>query len=120
MAKCDEGYICQICGEDVSRISDSVLYLQYVVGWISVEVLHSHPESHIRCQPSLAQFIETSEFSPPVVIDGAFDRRQLDPQFAAARTLLLTQGFLRLLEIERHRPQLTVPEYPLESIRNSN
>ncbi len=41
MAKCDEGYLCEVCGEDVANISDSALYLQYVIGWIDPETLHT-------------------------------------------------------------------------------
>lgn len=32
MAKCDEGYLCEVCGQDVAEISQSDLYLRYVVG----------------------------------------------------------------------------------------
>ena len=83
MAKCDEGYLCEVCGQDVADLSDSALYLQYVIGWIDPETLHTRRESHLRCQPNLAQFIDDPQFDPPITIEGPFDRRKLDPNFAA-------------------------------------
>ena len=32
MAKCEEGYLCEVCGCDVEEISDSDLYLRFVIG----------------------------------------------------------------------------------------
>jgi hypothetical protein len=32
VAKCDEGYRCEVCGLDVEVIVDSDLYLRYVLG----------------------------------------------------------------------------------------
>lgn len=92
---------------------DSGLYLQYVIGWVDPETLHSRPEIHIRCLPNLAQFIDSREFDPPVVVLGEFDRRQLDPHFVSERSALVTRGYERLLELNAQRRQLTVLEYPL-------
>ena len=39
MAKCEEGYLCDVCGQDVAEITDSDLYLRYVVGMLDPEVL---------------------------------------------------------------------------------
>ena len=64
MAKCDEGYRCDVCGGDVEKISESDLYLRYVIGLIDPEVLHTMQERHIRCNPSLAQFIVDETFEP--------------------------------------------------------
>ena len=72
MAKCDEGYLCDICGQDVAEIIDSDLYLRYIVGMLDPEVLHTTKERHIRCNPSLAQYIVADDFAP-VVVDGPFD-----------------------------------------------
>ena len=55
MAKCDEGYLCEVCGKDVAEIIDSDLYLRYVIGMLDPEVLHTTGERHIRCNPALAQ-----------------------------------------------------------------
>ena len=67
MAKCDEGYLCSICGADVESVTDSELYLRYVIGLLDPELLHVTPEKHIRCNPSLAQFIVAKDFEPVVV-----------------------------------------------------
>ena len=40
MAKCEEGYLCEVCGGDVEAITDSDLYLRYVIGELDPEVLH--------------------------------------------------------------------------------
>ena len=62
MAKCDEGYRCDVCGQDVERIGDSHLYLSYVIGELDPELLHTTPERHLRCNPVLAQFIVDDDF----------------------------------------------------------
>jgi hypothetical protein len=77
MAKCDEGYLCDVCGQDVAELTDSEMYLRYIVGMLDPEVLHTTPERHIRCNPSLAQYIVADDF-PPVVVEGPFDKRTLD------------------------------------------
>ncbi len=64
MAKCDEGYLCTICGGDVGNVTDSELYLRFVIGLIDPELLHATPEKHIRCNPTLAQFIVADDFEP--------------------------------------------------------
>ena len=77
MAKCDEGYLCDVCGQDVAELTDSDLYLRYIVGLLDPEVLHTTAERHIRCNPTLAQYIVADDFAP-VAIEGPFDKRQLD------------------------------------------
>lgn len=113
MAKCDEGYLCDVCGQDVAELTDSDLYLRYIVGMLDPEVLHTTPERHIRCNPALAQYIVAGDFAPATV-EGPFDKRQLDPQFVAEREALLTRGWRRLNEVVR----LGVPiiEYPLPEV----
>jgi hypothetical protein len=117
MAKCDEGYLCEVCSQEVELLTDSALYLQYVIGWIDPETLHTRRESHLRCQPTLAQFIDDGRFGPPVVLDSEFDRRKMDPKFAAARAELVTQGYQRLWELQTKRRDLTVIDYPLPEAR---
>lgn len=112
MAKCDEGYLCEICGAAVERLDESALYLQYVIGWIDPETLHSRRECHLKCQPTLAQFIDDDHFEP-VSVEGEFDRRSLDPGFASARTDLVSRGYRRLRELQKRRSGLAVNEYPL-------
>ena len=64
MAKCDEGYLCDVCGQDVAELTDSDLYLRYIVGLLDPEVLHTTAERHIRCNPTLAQYIVADDFEP--------------------------------------------------------
>ena len=66
MAKCEEGYLCDVCGGDVEDITDSDLYLRYVIGQVDPETLHTTRERHIRCNPVLAQFIVADDFEPVV------------------------------------------------------
>ena len=62
MAKCDEGYLCEVCGEEVEGIGESDLYLRFVIGEMDPEQLHTSPERHIVCNPILAQFIDDDRF----------------------------------------------------------
>lgn len=117
MAKCDEGYLCEVCGKEVEQLSDSALYLQFVIGWIDPETLHTRRECHLRCNPALAQFIDDESFSPAVHIDGDFDRRQLDKDFADSRQELVTRGYARLRELQTRRRGLTVSDYPLPDVQ---
>lgn len=113
MAKCEEGYLCEVCGGDVELLRDSALYLQLIIGWLDPETLHTRRECHLRCAPALAQFIDHPTFTPPVVVEGEFGRAQLDQQFAAQRTALVTRGFLRLCEIDAMRERPAVIDYLL-------
>jgi hypothetical protein len=112
MAKCDEGYRCEVCGEDVTSIVDSDLYLRYVIGELDPEVLHTSPERHIRCDPVLAQFIEHEDFAP-VVVDGKFCRDSLDRDYCQQRIRLVSRGYVRLLEIAATEGDRDVTAYPL-------
>lgn len=114
MAKCDEGYLCEVCGREVERIVDSDLYLRYVIGMVDPETLHATPERHLRCNPSLAQFIVDDDFEP-VAAAGAFAKQNLDADFVRQREALVTRGWRRLVEIERQ--DLPITEYPLPEVR---
>ena len=116
MAKCDEGYPCQVCGADVENIAQSDLYLRYVIGMVDPEVLHTSPERHIGCNPSLAQFIVHEDFAP-IGVEGGFDKRQLDPEFVAEREQLVTRGWQRLQQLHASRDEISVLEYPLADVR---
>ena len=113
MAKCDEGYICDVCGAEVEQITESDLYLRYVVGMLDPEILHTSAERHINCNPALAQFIVDKEFSS-VVVDGDFDKRKMDPGFVQQREELLTRGWHRMHEIAGQ--ELSILEYPLPEV----
>jgi hypothetical protein len=114
MAKCDEGYLCEVCGRDVANITESDLYLRYVVGLIDPETLHTSAERHIRCNPTLAQFIVDARFEP-VVVTGDFDKRTLDANYVAQREALITRGYQRLLELAK--VDLPIIDYPLPEVR---
>ncbi len=45
MAKCEEGYLCDVCGGDVEEITDSDLYLRFVIGLLDPETLHTTPRA---------------------------------------------------------------------------
>ena len=115
MAKCDEGYICEACGKDVGGITDSDLYLRYVIGMIDPEVLHTTPERHLRCNPVLAQFIDDSRFEP-VVVNGDMGLAQLDPDFVNQRRQLVSRGYRRVWELAEN-PGLSILEFPLTEFR---
>ena len=113
MAKCDEGYLCDVCGQDVAELTDSDLYLRYVIGLLDPEVLHTTAERHIRCNPTLAQYIVAEGFEP-VVVEGPFDKRGLDVAYVSEREQVVTRGWRRLNEVV----SLGIPiiEYPLAEV----
>ena len=115
MAKCEEGYLCHVCGKDVEHLRDSDLYLRYVIGDLDPELLHTTPERHVRCNPVLAQFIQHDEFTP-VIVEGPFSLDHLDADFVTQRRNLVTEGFRRLLEIESTGGDRDVTAYPLPQI----
>ena len=84
MARCERGYLCTVCGQDVEEITDSVLYLRYVLGEVEWDHLNRAAETHIRCDRILAQFIVDASFEP-VSIDGPFSKAELDPRFRQER-----------------------------------
>lgn len=116
MARCEEGYRCDVCGGDVENLRESELYLRYVIGEVDPEVLHTTPERHLRCNPVLAQFIDHPEFDP-VRTDGPFSLENLDAEFVAERRKLLTAGYARLLELEATGGDRDVTSYPLPEAR---
>ena len=113
MAKCDEGYLCEVCGQDVATLTDSDLYLRYVVGMLDPEVLHTTPERHIRCNPALAQYIVADDFEP-VVVEGPFDKRTLGGEYVREQESLITRGWQRLQELASR--EIPIVEYPLPEV----
>jgi hypothetical protein len=114
MALCDQGYLCEVCGQDVADLTESDLYLRYVLGEVDPETLHVQPERHLTCNPTLAQFIVVEGF-PPVTVEGYFAKSELDPEFVAAEEARVTRGYLRLLELST--VDLPIVEYPLPEVR---
>ncbi len=109
MARCDEGYLCEVCGREVDKLEESDLYLRYILGMVDPDVLHAAPERHLSCNPSFSQYIVHTEFSP-VEVTGDFDKRLLDPVFVADREAEITSGYERLLEVARG--ETSIFQYP--------
>ncbi|MDR3632578.1 MAG: hypothetical protein P4L84_02010 [Isosphaeraceae bacterium] len=114
MAVCEQGYLCEVCGGDVADLTESDLYLRFVLGEVDPETLHVQPERHIRCNPTLAQFIVAEGFEP-VVVEGFFGKAQLDPTFVAAEEARVSRGYRRLFELRDQ--ELPIIEYPLPEAR---
>jgi hypothetical protein len=112
VASCEQGYLCEVCGEEVVDVTESDLYLRFVIGDVSAGELASAPERHIRCNPVQAQFIVDAEFVP-VVVEGPFDKRKLEPEDVARREALVTRGWRRLREV--HGSGLPIGSYPLSA-----
>ncbi len=114
MAACEQGYLCTVCGQEVEEITDSDLYLRYVLGEVEPEFLHRLPERHIRCNPVLGQFIVADGFAP-IALEGPFAKAHLDLQFVSAEEERVTRGYLRLRELSASsRP---IGDYPLPEVR---
>jgi hypothetical protein len=113
VVRCEQGYLCDVCGQDVEQIIDSDLYLRYILGEVSPLALPNLAERHIRCNPAAAQYIVDAAF-PPVRCEGIFAKDQLDPAFVAAEETRITRAWRRLQEI----PALGIPitEYPLPEV----
>lgn len=110
MARCDEGYPCSVCGQDVDAVTDSDLYLRFILGDAPLDVLHLAPETHIRCNPALAQYVVHPRFEP-VSCSGFFDKAAMDPAFVRAEEVRVTTAWRRLQAVPTLR--LAIPEYPL-------
>ena len=114
MAKCDQGYLCEVCGQPVENITDSDLYLRYVLGEIPYAQLHRAPERHLRCNPVDAQFIVDPDFTP-VEVTGLFDKRLFDPVEVAKKEDLYSRAWRRLRQVAAE--SLPLSEYPLPEFR---
>lgn len=116
MARCEQGYLCDVCGKEVEEMVDSDLYLRYILGEVTPEELPLSAERHIRCNPAVAQFIVDAVFAP-VVCEGAFAKANLDPAFVAEEEERVTRAWRRLREL----PALGLPilEYPLPEVRKA-
>lgn len=115
MAKCELGYLCEVCGAEVEDITQSDLYLRFVLGEVEARYLMTAKERHLRCNPVTAQFIVDPEFDA-VVVEGPFDKRLLDPSEVSARETRTTLAWRRLQEVR----SLGIPisEYPLDRMES--
>jgi hypothetical protein len=118
MAKCDQGYLCRVCGQEVETLCESALYLRFVIGEIDPETLHLSSECHLRCNPVLAQFIVDERFENASPVPEGFGVECLDASYAAARKELITRGYRRLREIQSNRKRFPhVQNYVLEEFQ---
>jgi hypothetical protein len=115
MARCEEGYLCDVCGGDVEHLWESDLYLRYVLGLVDPETLHTTRERHIRCNPTRAQFIVDPDFEAVEVI-GPFNKHELDPEYVRQQERLVTRAWRRLKELA-HQQGISLLDYPLPEVR---
>ncbi len=113
MVACEQGYLCDVCGSDVEAITESDLYLRYVLGEVSPLALPTQRERHIRCNPALAQYIVDPAFAP-MRCEGFFAKATLDSAFVREQEERVTRGWRRLQEIPRLG--IAIPEYPLPEV----
>ncbi|SFI91797.1 hypothetical protein [Planctomicrobium piriforme] len=110
MARCDQGYLCEVCGREVPNITQSDLYLRFVIGEIDGRQLLAAPERHLRCNPTLSQFIVADKFEP-VTVEGPFAKEFLDSEDVCRREEVVTRGWRRLQELQTLR--IPIHQYPL-------
>jgi hypothetical protein len=103
-----------VCNDEVAEITDSDLYLSYIVGLVDSRALLARPERHVRCNPVQAQFIVDERF-PPMTVEGPFDKRNLDPEYVRSQEDLVTRGWQRLQEVAGLG--ISISEYPLPEVR---
>ena len=113
MARCDEGYLCEVCGSPVDEINESDLYLSFVIGELPASALTVESERHVRCNPVQAQFIVDERFEA-MAVEGPFDKRQLDAEDVVRREDLVTRGWQRLQEVAVEG--LAIDDYRLEDV----
>jgi hypothetical protein len=109
MARCDEGYLCDVCGKDVETILESDLYLRYLLGEAPLETLHLTAERHIVCNPTVAQYIVAEGF-PAMTCDGPFSKSNCDPEFVRDEEHRITTAWKQLQAIPT--AQVGIAEYP--------
>lgn len=110
MARCEQGYLCDVCGEEVEEIIDSDLYLAYVLGEVPADELPRRRERHIRCNAERAQYIVDPAFQR-VTCEGFFAKESLDPAYVAAEEQRVTRGWRRLQALPGLG--LAIEDYPL-------
>jgi hypothetical protein len=98
-------------------MTDSDLYLRFVLGEVSPEQLLHLPEHHLRCNPALTQYITDPGFEP-VTCAGPFAKANFDEAFVKEEEARVTRAWKRLQEL----PGLGVPieDYPLRPTTTSS
>lgn len=113
MAVCDQGYLCDVCGDEVEAIIESDLYLRYIMGEVSPLELPHLRERHILCNPATAQYIVDPNF-PSVRCESLFAKQNLDAEYVLQQEQLVTRAWRRLQQIPTLG--LAIPEYPLPEV----
>ncbi len=113
MAQCDQGYLCEVCGDEVEFVEGSDLYLRYILGEVDARQLLSTPERHLHCNPVVSQFIVDPAFSP-VIVEGLFSKTELDPASVHVRESLVTRAWQRLQAVRTLG--IPISEYPLPEV----
>jgi hypothetical protein len=72
------------------------------------------PERHIRCNPTVAQYIVDPAVEP-IRLEGAFGKQSLDPSYVAQQESLVTRAWRRLQEVASTPTHLI--HYPLPEVR---
>ena len=112
MAKCDQGYPCELCDEPVKNIIESSLYLRYVLGEVEAHELFSAPERHLKCDLELAQFIVHEKFERPTISsESKAAQSELSQEQRLKKESRVTAGWLRLREVVHMG--ISITEYPL-------
>ena len=113
MSACEQGYLCDVCGLEVEAITESDLYLRYIMGEVSPLSLPTQRERHIRCNPATAQYIVDPAFEP-IRCEGFFAKETLDAAHVREQEARVTRAWRRLQEI----PTLgiAIPDYPLPEV----
>ncbi len=114
MADCDQGYFCEVCREYVDVVTESDLYLRFVMGLVMPEDLMRAVERHVRCRPSLAQYVVDPNFEPVLDPDPATDKRRQPEGSVRAMESLVTRAWRRLQELPGSG--LSIAEYPLPEV----
>lgn len=104
MARCDAGYFCHICGRHVDAVTESDLYLRYVLGEVAFEELFMAPDAHISCNPALAQYITDPGYAPDPELAAAqlpieLGKDTRPPEETAAREARVTAAWRRLQQV---------------------
>lgn len=116
MARCDSGYFCHVCGSYVNDVTESDLYLRFVLGEVAFEELFAAPDAHIPCNPALAQYITDPSFDagsngPASGLTPELRKSGRPTEETAAREARVTAAWRRLQEVPGS--DLAIQDYPL-------
>jgi hypothetical protein len=111
MAQCDAGYFCYACGEYVESITESELYLRYVMREVAYEDLPKLPDGHIRCNARIAQYVVDPSFPPVHEDEPLLDKRRLERAEVEREEARVTRAWRHLQRLPDSG--LPVARYPL-------